>query len=139
MRYRRLGRSGLQISSLVLGTMNFGKPTEKQEAFRILDAAIDQGINIIDCADVYASGESERILGEAFTRDEWLDTLIRTMGLEPNKFSFRVKLHFLARLFPFVEANYNFTVSVGLSRTTRSKFNEIVVCLHKRKQPCKKV
>lgn len=90
MEYRRLGRSGLQTSSLVLGTMNFGKPTEKQEAFRILDAAIDQGINIIDCADVYANGESERILGEAFTRNGKRKDILLTskvynrMGPGPN-------------------------------------------------------
>jgi len=69
MEYRRLGRSGLQISSIVLGTMNFGKPTEKEEAYSIVDAAIEAGINLIDCADVYADGESERILGEAFKRN----------------------------------------------------------------------
>ena len=40
MDYRRLGRSGLQVSSLVLGTMNFGNPTDRQEAIRIIDAAI---------------------------------------------------------------------------------------------------
>ncbi|MGD2269834.1 MAG: aldo/keto reductase [Desulfobacterales bacterium] len=90
MEYRRLGRSGLQISSLVLGTMNFGKPTEKQEAFRIVDAAIDQGINMIDCADVYANGESERILGEAFTRNGKRKDILLTskvyqrMGPGPN-------------------------------------------------------
>lgn len=69
MQYRRLGRSGLQISSLVLGTMNFGNPTEKEEAFRIIDTAIDAGINLFDGADIYAQGDSERILGEAFKRN----------------------------------------------------------------------
>ena len=69
MEYRRLGRSGLQISALALGTMNFGNPTEKGEAFRIIDTAIDAGINLFDCADVYAAGESERILGEALKRN----------------------------------------------------------------------
>lgn len=69
MEYRRLGRSGLKVSSLVLGTMNFGNPTSKEEAFRMLDRAMDAGINLLDCADVYAEGESERILGESLTRD----------------------------------------------------------------------
>jgi aryl-alcohol dehydrogenase-like predicted oxidoreductase len=70
--------------------MNFGKPTEKQEAFRIVDAAIDQGINMIDCADVYANGESERILGEAFTRNGKRKDILLTskvyqrMGPGPN-------------------------------------------------------
>jgi aryl-alcohol dehydrogenase-like predicted oxidoreductase len=90
MQYRRLGRSGLQISSLVLGTMNFGKPTDKQEAFRIVEAAFDKGINIIDCADVYANGESERILGEAFKRNGKRKDILLTskvynrMGPGPN-------------------------------------------------------
>ena len=51
MEYRRLGRSGLKVSELVLGTMNFGLQTPKQDAFNIIDAAIDAGINLLDCAD----------------------------------------------------------------------------------------
>ncbi len=69
MNYRRLGRSGLKISSLALGTLNFGNPTSKEEAFKMIDRAIDAGINLIDSADVYSDGESERILGEALERD----------------------------------------------------------------------
>jgi aryl-alcohol dehydrogenase-like predicted oxidoreductase len=65
MKYRRLGRSGLMVSELVLGTMNFGHKTGSPEAFSIIDASIDAGINLIDCADVYSDGEGERILGEA--------------------------------------------------------------------------
>ena len=65
MEYRRLGRSGLNISEVVLGTMNFGLQTPKQESFRIIDGAIDSGINLLDCANVYAEGESERVIGEA--------------------------------------------------------------------------
>ncbi len=65
MEYRRLGRSGLNISKLALGTMNFGNPTDKAEAFDIINTALDAGINILDCADVYAEGQSERIIGEA--------------------------------------------------------------------------
>ncbi len=69
MQYRRLWRSGTRISPLVLGTMNFGNPTERGEAFRIIDAAIEAGINLLDCANNYAEGESERILGEALARN----------------------------------------------------------------------
>lgn len=67
MKYRRLGRSGLMISEVVLGTMNFGNPTDKTESFRIIEAALSSGVNLFDCADVYAEGESEKILGEAFS------------------------------------------------------------------------
>ncbi len=63
MEYRKLGRSGLNISTLILGTMNFGNPTNETESVKIIDAAIDAGINLIDCANIYAGGESERILG----------------------------------------------------------------------------
>jgi aryl-alcohol dehydrogenase-like predicted oxidoreductase len=69
MEYRRLGRSGLKISKLALGTMNFGNPTDKRESFRIVQAALDAGINIFDCADAYAGGESERILGQALAEN----------------------------------------------------------------------
>jgi aryl-alcohol dehydrogenase-like predicted oxidoreductase len=68
MEYRRLGRSGLKISSLVLGTLNFRNPTPKEEAFRIIHHAIEAGINLFDCADAYADGESESILGQALKR-----------------------------------------------------------------------
>ena len=69
MEYRRLGRSGLKISKLALGTMNFGNPTDKGESFRIVQAALDAGINIFDCADAYVDGESERILGQTLAEN----------------------------------------------------------------------
>jgi len=49
--------------------MNFGNPTDREESFRIIDAALDGGVNLFDCADAYSEGESERILGEAFCRN----------------------------------------------------------------------
>lgn len=59
MAYRRLGRSGLNISKVVLGTMNFDNPADKEESMAIVDRAIDCGINLFDCADTHAGGESE--------------------------------------------------------------------------------
>jgi aryl-alcohol dehydrogenase-like predicted oxidoreductase len=69
METRRLGRSGVEINPLVLGTLNFGSATERREAFRLVDAALEAGVNLFDCADVYSGGESERILGAALARD----------------------------------------------------------------------
>lgn len=63
--------------------------------------------------DEYARGRAH------FTRDEWLDVLIRSMGLEPSDMTNRLKLHFLARLFCFVEANYNF-IELGPRGTGKS-------------------
>jgi aryl-alcohol dehydrogenase-like predicted oxidoreductase len=65
MEYRRLGRSGLKVAPLVLGTMNFGGATGRKESIQIINEALDAGINLFDCADVYSGGESERVLGDA--------------------------------------------------------------------------
>ena len=63
MEYRKLGRSGVLVSPLCLGTMNFGGPTNETDSFAIMQNAIDAGINFFDSANVYNSGESERITG----------------------------------------------------------------------------
>ncbi|MDI3298772.1 MAG: aldo/keto reductase [Bacillota bacterium] len=61
---RRLGRSGLTVPVIGLGTMMFGEKTDREEARRIVDRALEAGVDLIDTADVYAGGESERMLGE---------------------------------------------------------------------------
>jgi len=63
MEYRTLGRTGIQVSSLALGTDNFMDPTPAKECGNILKKAIDHGINLIDTGDVYADGEGEKIIG----------------------------------------------------------------------------
>jgi aryl-alcohol dehydrogenase (NADP+) len=67
MRYRKLGRTGVEVSTQCLGTMMFGAMgnTDRDECVRIIHAAIDAGINFIDTADVYSQGESEEIVGTA--------------------------------------------------------------------------
>ena len=64
MEYRRLGRSGVMVSPLCLGTMNFGGSTTEQDSFSIMQKAMDGGINFFDTANVYNEGESERITGK---------------------------------------------------------------------------
>ena len=72
MQYTQLGRSGLKVSRLCLGTMNFGPQTEEPAAHAFLDAALDAGINFIDTADVYGGskhrGWTEEILGRWFAQ-----------------------------------------------------------------------
>jgi aryl-alcohol dehydrogenase-like predicted oxidoreductase len=68
MEYRLLGRTGLKVSSLVLGTANFADPTPEAEATEIVERAIDAGINLIDTGDNYAAGECERYLGRALKK-----------------------------------------------------------------------
>ena len=67
MQYRTLGSTGVQVSSLVLGAMNFGVigRTTQDEATAIVDAALEAGINLIDTADMYGQGESEEMVGKA--------------------------------------------------------------------------
>lgn len=69
MEYRSLGRTGVMVSPMCLGVMNFGKATPEDESIRIIDAALDRGINFIDTANVYNAGESERILGKALRQN----------------------------------------------------------------------
>src|SRR6266480_2549856 len=69
MNYQQLGRSGLLVSSLCLGTMIFGEESERgtapAEAERIISRFLDAGGNFLDTADIYASGRSEEIVGQA--------------------------------------------------------------------------
>jgi aryl-alcohol dehydrogenase-like predicted oxidoreductase len=67
VQYRTLGRTGVQVSTLSLGAMNFGAigRTTQDEATAIVDAALEGGINLIDTADMYSGGESEEMVGKA--------------------------------------------------------------------------
>ena len=65
MEYRSLGRSGLKVSPLCLGTMMFGAATDDPTAARIVARAREQGVNFIDTADGYAGGKSEETVGRA--------------------------------------------------------------------------
>jgi aryl-alcohol dehydrogenase-like predicted oxidoreductase len=91
MEYRPLGRTGVQVSKLCLGTMMFGAwgNSDHDDSIRIIHAALDGGINFVDSADVYSAGESEEIVGKALKgrRD---DVVLATkfwgqMGDDPNR------------------------------------------------------
>jgi aryl-alcohol dehydrogenase-like predicted oxidoreductase len=91
MEYVNLGRTGVRVSPLCLGAMMFGAwgNTDHDECLRIIDRALDAGINFIDTADVYSDGESEEIVGKALkTRDRStvvLATKVHArMGENPN-------------------------------------------------------
>jgi hypothetical protein len=96
MEYRQLGRSGLRVSALTLGTMTFGGggffaktgSTDVAGARRMIDIAVEAGVNLLDTADVYSKGRSEEIIGEALG-DKRNGVLIATkarftMGEGPN-------------------------------------------------------
>jgi aryl-alcohol dehydrogenase (NADP+) len=89
MEYRKLGRSGLKVSPLCLGTMMFGGPTDEATSARIIARARDAGINFIDTADVYNEGRSEEVVGRALApeRDRWVlaTKMCNPMGQGPNQ------------------------------------------------------
>jgi aryl-alcohol dehydrogenase-like predicted oxidoreductase len=76
METRPLGTTGLDVAPLCLGAMNFGDPTDAAESARMVDRALDAGINMIDVADVYAGGESEKILGAALAANGRRDDVV---------------------------------------------------------------
>lgn len=92
MRYRPLGRSGMQVSVLGLGTMVLGPwgDDDPDEAVRTIHAALDAGINLIDCADIYGGGESEKLVGRALAGGRRDNVVLATkfgnpMGDDPNQ------------------------------------------------------
>ena len=89
MHYRRLGASNLQVSALCLGTMMFGDQTDAREGAAIVADAHDKGVNFVDTADVYTTGASETILGQALRgqRDHWVvaTKLGNKMSDRPNE------------------------------------------------------
>ncbi|HEU5013063.1 MAG TPA: aldo/keto reductase [Roseiflexaceae bacterium] len=91
MQYRSFGRTGVQVAPLALGTLNFGMPTPKDEVAAIIGRALDAGMNIIDTADSYNNGDSERVIGavlaESGRRDEvFLATKVHfPVGPGPNQ------------------------------------------------------
>ncbi|PRD13342.1 aldo/keto reductase [Pantoea coffeiphila] len=80
MNYNHLGRTGLKVSPITLGCMNFGELTDEQGSFRIMDTALNAGINLFDTADVYGGpqspdmakgyGTSEEIIGNWLAQDK---------------------------------------------------------------------
>ena len=88
MEYRRMGRAGLKVSEICLGTMTFGHGADEEESRRIVDLAVDRGVNFFDTANTYAGSLSEEYLGRALEgrrRDHVIATkFFNPMGPGPN-------------------------------------------------------
>ena len=63
MAYRNLGKSGVKVSPVCLGTMTFGREADAAESFAIMDYFVEQGFNFLDTADGYSAGAAEEIVG----------------------------------------------------------------------------
>lgn len=90
MEYRSLGRTGVMVTPLCLGAMNFGGPTGEADSIAIINRALEGGINFIDTANVYNAGESERIVGKALAENGQREQIVLAtkvhagMGPGPN-------------------------------------------------------
>ncbi len=76
MRYRPLGRTGVQVSAIGLGCMTFGWKTPRDDAIRLVAMATSRGINLFDTSNSYGRGESERVLGQAVRATGGRDRLL---------------------------------------------------------------
>lgn len=90
MEYRSLGRTGVKVSALCLGSMMFGSQTDEETSADIIDRALDAGINFLDTANVYGRGKSETAVGKALKRNGRRDAVVlgtkvfARMGDDPN-------------------------------------------------------
>ena len=76
MEYRSLGRTGVMVSPIGLGSDNFGDATSAKDAEIIINRALEAGINLIDTGDIYCEGESERIIGRTISNNKKRDHVI---------------------------------------------------------------
>ena len=85
MQYRKLGRTGVEVSTLCLGAMMFGAwgNTDHDEGVAVIHAALAAGINFIDTADVYADGESEEIVAKALAGGRRDNVVLATKVFSP--------------------------------------------------------
>lgn len=81
MQYRKLGRTGLKVSEICVGTLNFGEQIEEKEAIDIIETALAAGVNFFDTSNVYAEGRSEKIVGKALKGKRHSALLATKVGL----------------------------------------------------------
>ncbi len=115
MEYRVLGRSGVKISPLIMGSDNFGDATPAEEATRIINRALDAGINMIDTGDVYAEGMSETIIGKTLKERGIRDQVVLGTKVDHGRRRVGVSLN-------------EFVPGVGPNESGHSRLNIIRAC-----------
>jgi aryl-alcohol dehydrogenase-like predicted oxidoreductase len=83
MEYRNLGRTGVKVSQLCLGTMMFGRSANESDSIAIIEHALEKGINFIDTANAYSAGASERFVGKALARGRRASVVLATKAFFP--------------------------------------------------------
>jgi aryl-alcohol dehydrogenase-like predicted oxidoreductase len=138
MDYRNLGKSGLKVSQVCLGTNNFGGQVGEEASIEIVNKAVDCGINVLDTADVYTGGRSEEIIGKA-VKGRRNDVVIATKvgfgvgqgpgqsGLSRKRILFQVEQSLRRLQTDFIDLYYlhRFDGETPLEETLRT-FNDLV-------------
>ena len=83
MEYRNLGRTGVKVRQLCLGTMMFGRSTSEADSVAIIERALDQGVNFVDTANAYSAGASERYVGKALAGGKRASVVLATKAFFP--------------------------------------------------------
>ncbi|HET7607857.1 MAG TPA: aldo/keto reductase, partial [Gammaproteobacteria bacterium] len=84
MEYRNLGRTGVKVSQLCLGTMMFGRSANEQDSIAIVHAALERGVNFVDTADAYSAGASEQFVGKALSNGRRAPVVLATKAFFPQ-------------------------------------------------------
>ena len=84
MEYRSLGRTGVKVSKLCLGTMMLGRRADERESLEMIAHALDAGVNFIDTANAYANGTSERYVGKALAQGKRVRVVLATKCYFPE-------------------------------------------------------
>jgi aryl-alcohol dehydrogenase-like predicted oxidoreductase len=82
--YRNLGRTGVKVSQLCLGTMMFGRSANEQDSIAITHAALEKGINFVDTANAYSAGASEEFVGKALSTGKRASVVLATKAFFPQ-------------------------------------------------------
>ncbi len=117
MEYRVLGRTGVNVSPIGLGTDNFGDATPAKDAQKIINRALDAGINLIDTGDIYCDGESERIIGKTLKENRKRHQVFLATKIDHGRRRIGVSLD-------------EYTVPLGPNDHGHSRLNIIRACDH---------
>lgn len=130
MEYRYIGKSGLRVTSICLGTMTFGSTTTKEEAFKIMDKAYDEGINFFDTAEIYPVPPKAQTIG--ITEDivgEWLKTKPRDSIILATKVAGAASGWFVPPVRHGLTAIDSFHIKRAIEGSLKNFKQNILICI----------
>jgi len=120
MHYTHLGRTGLKVSRIALGTMNFGELTDEASSFTIMDKALDAGISLFDTADVYGGSQSPDMAKGFGMSEEIIGNWLERKPSRRNKIVLATKVYQPMETGPNDKCTYRLTTSAAPARPVSS-------------------